>query len=49
MFRQEREVVTTKLEQQAADRGRSLGDLLEILNATVPEFVALVSHAGSGQ
>ena len=49
MFRQEQEVVITKLEQQAADRGRSLPDLLGILNATVPEFVALVSRAESRQ
>ena len=33
----------TKLEQQAADRGRSLRQLLNILSATVPEFAALVS------
>jgi hypothetical protein len=35
----------TKLEQQAADRGRSLRQLLDILNATVPDFVAIVSAA----
>ena len=34
---------------QAADRGRSLRGLLDILNATVPDFVALVSGAGSRQ
>jgi hypothetical protein len=38
-------VVLTKLEQQAADRGRSLSQLLDILNATVPDFVAIVSAA----
>ncbi len=43
IFRQEQAVVMTKLEQQAADRGRSLSQLLGILNATVPEFVAIVS------
>jgi hypothetical protein len=32
-----------KLEQQAADRGRTLRQLLNILNATVPDFVSLVS------
>ena len=32
----------TKLGQQAADRGRSLSQLLDILNGTVPEFVAIV-------
>jgi predicted nucleic acid-binding protein len=45
IFRQERAVVMTKLEQQAADRGRSLSQLLEILNGTVPDFVAVVSAA----
>jgi hypothetical protein len=35
----------TKLEQQAADRGRSLRQLLNILHATVPDFVAVVSAA----
>jgi hypothetical protein len=43
IFRQEQAVVMTKLEQQAADRGRSLRQLLDILSATVPEFAALVS------
>jgi len=36
-------LVMKKLEQQAADRGRSLRQLLNILSATVPEFAALVS------
>ena len=45
IFRQEQAVVMTKLEQQAADRGRSLSQLLDILNATVPDFVAIVSAA----
>jgi predicted nucleic acid-binding protein len=45
IFRQEQAMVMTKLEQQAADRGRSLGQLLDILNATVPGFVAIVSAA----
>ena len=49
MFRQEQDVVLTKLEQQAADRGRSLRDLLETLNGTVPAFVKLVSRAESRQ
>jgi len=49
LFRQEREIVITKLEQQAADRGRTLRDLLAILHATVPDFVALFSRAGSGR
>lgn len=45
IFRREQDVVMTKLEQQAADRSRSLSQLLEILNATVPEFVTIVSAA----
>ena len=47
MFQQERGIVMKKLEQQAADRGRSLRELLDILNATVPDIVALVSGAES--
>jgi len=35
----------TKLEQQAADRGRGLRQLPDTLGATVPDFVALVSGA----
>ena len=42
IFRQEQAPVMTKLEQQAADGGRSLSQLLDILNATVPDFVAIV-------
>jgi predicted nucleic acid-binding protein len=45
IFHQEQAVVLTKLEQQAADRRRSLSQLLEILSATVPGFVAAVSAA----
>lgn len=45
IFRQEQAVVLTKLDQQATDRGRSLSELLDILNTTVPEFVAVVSAA----
>ena len=45
IFRQEQAVVMTKLEQQAADRSRSLCQLLDILNATVPDFVAIASAA----
>ena len=44
-FRQEESLVMTKLEQQAADRRRSLRELLHILSATVPDFVAVVSAA----
>ncbi|MEO8662155.1 MAG: PIN domain-containing protein, partial [Bryobacteraceae bacterium] len=49
LFRQEREIVIAKLEQQAADRSRSVRDLLEILKATVPDFVAVLSDSGSGR
>ena len=45
LFSQEEAVLMTKLEQQAADRGRTLRQLLDILNATVPEFVAVISAA----
>ena len=45
IFRQEQAVVMTKLEQQAADRSRGLRQLLDILNATAPDFVSLVSDA----
>ena len=47
--REEPALVITKLEQQAADRGRSLPQLLDILGATVPEFVALVSSKALGE
>ena len=47
IFRQEQTLVMTKLEQQAGDRGRSLRQLLDILSATVPDFVEFVSGAGS--
>jgi len=43
IFREEQMLVMNKLEQQAADRGRSLRQLLNILSATVPEFTALAS------
>lgn len=49
IFRQEQSVVMTKLEHQAADRSRSLHQLLDILGATVPEFAALVSQARPGK
>ena len=45
IFRKEQAVVMTKMQQQAADRGRSLRQLLDILNTTVPDFVAIVSAA----
>jgi hypothetical protein len=47
IFHQERALVMAKLKQQAADHGRSLNQLLNILNATVPDFVAVVSAATS--
>jgi hypothetical protein len=40
IFRRGQDVVMTKLQQQAADRGRTLRQLLDILNATVPDFVS---------
>jgi hypothetical protein len=45
IFQQEQAVVLTKLDQQATDRGRGLSQLLDILNATVPDLVAVVSAA----
>ena len=45
IFRQEQALVMRKLEQQAADHGRSLSQLLDILKGTVPDFVAIVSAA----
>ena len=45
IFHQEQAVVLTKLEQQAADHRRTLRELLDILSATVPDFVAVVSAA----
>jgi hypothetical protein len=45
IFRQEQALVLAKLEQQAADRGRTLRQLLNILSATVTDFVPLVSQA----
>jgi len=43
LLREDSRTVLAKLEQQAADRGRSLPQLLDILNATVPEFVAAIA------
>ena len=40
IFRQEPAVVLEKMEQQAAGRSRSLRQLLNILDATVPDFFA---------
>jgi hypothetical protein len=45
VFRQEQALVMAKLEQQAADRSRTLRQLLDILNGTVPDFASLVSDA----
>jgi hypothetical protein len=45
IFRQEQSTVMAKLEQQAADRGRTLRQLFDILNATVPGFVATIPAA----
>jgi len=40
---QEPAIVVTKLREQAADRSRSLPELLKILGRTVPGFVELIS------
>jgi hypothetical protein len=45
IFREEQPLVMEKLKQQAADRRRSLRELLNILSTTVPDFVAAVSAA----
>jgi hypothetical protein len=45
IFRQEQALVMAKLEHQAADRSRSLQQLLDVLSATVPGFATLVSAA----
>jgi predicted nucleic acid-binding protein len=45
IFRQEESVIMMKLEQQAADRRRSLHELLDILSVTVPDFQAVISAA----
>jgi hypothetical protein len=45
LFLQEEQIVFSKLEEQAADRGRTLRQLLDILNVTVPEFVVGISAA----
>ncbi len=42
LFNQEPQLVLQKLEEQAIDRNRSLGKLLEILSATVPHFVSAI-------
>ena len=45
LFQQEQELVTTKLKQQASDRGRRLDQLLKTLSASVPGFVELVASS----
>ena len=45
LFRQEQALVMAKLEQQATDRGRTLGQLLSILSATVPDFVSFLTQS----
>lgn len=49
IFNQDRAVVMTKLEEQAADRGRTLRQLLNVLDASVHEFVSVISAAVSGE
>jgi hypothetical protein len=43
LYHQDPAVVMAKLRAQAADRGRSLPELLKILGKTVPDFVDLIS------
>jgi len=45
IFRREQALVLEKLKQQAADRGRSLRQLLAILGTTVPGLAAVVAPA----
>ena len=42
LYHQEPAIVIAKLREQAADRSRSLPELLEILGRTVPGFVKLI-------
>ena len=45
IFLQEESAVMMKLEQQGADRRRSLRELLNILSSTGPDFAAIVAAA----
>ena len=45
LYLEESATVMAKLERQAADRSRTLAKLLEILSATVPDFVRCVRLA----
>jgi hypothetical protein len=47
LYHQDPAIVMAKLRAQAADRGRSLPELLKILSKTVPEFVELISSMRS--
>lgn len=47
VVRQEEALEMGKLERQAGDRGRSLSQLLDILQGTVPDFFAVVSAVTS--
>jgi hypothetical protein len=49
LFHGDPALVIAKLEQQAADRRRSLRELLNILRASVPRFAAVVSSALSAE
>jgi hypothetical protein len=49
LIREEHAAVIAKLEQQAAERGRSLNELLKILRSTVPEFVTYVVASGKSR
>ena len=45
LFEADPELVTSKLTRQAADRSRSLTQLLSVLRLTVPDFVTPVENA----
>jgi len=47
LYYQDPAIVMAKLRQQAADRGRSLLELLKILGQIVPEFANLISSTHS--
>lgn len=49
LFRHDQAIIMQKLKQQADDRRRSLRELVDILNATVPRFAALVAEVSRGQ
>jgi hypothetical protein len=48
LFREDATTILAKLKQQAANCGRTFGDLLSIPGRTVPEFASLVSRSRTG-